>query len=193
MNAYRGLTSVPALVERAMNLASHMGYQGSCSLETGRLLQLLASQYQSGVIAEIRTGCGVSASWMVSKLSPSTTFFTIEESPAMAAAARALFDPLLNVRVIQGDWQDILRNWRFRLLYAGPDSARLDAAEAMVRALRPGGLIVVDGLAPRERLPKEARKEPEPLREFWLNDPRLIASELQVSPVEAVILATVPE
>ena len=33
------------------------------------------------------------------------------------------------------------------------------------------------------------RSGPDPVREFWLNHPDLAATELQVSPREAVILA----
>jgi predicted O-methyltransferase YrrM len=167
-----------------------MEFKGSCSTEVGRLLQLLASQQQSGVIGEIGTGCGVASAWIVSSLAPSTSFFTVEQDVAMAATARALFDPLLNVRVIHGDWRDFLRNWHFGLLFAGVNSERERDPEILLQSLREGGLILLDGLTPPDRVPLEWRSQPDPLREFWLNDSRLVAVELQVSPNEAVILAT---
>lgn len=173
-----------------MNLAEQMNYQSTCSLETGRLLQLLTSQLQSGVIGEIGTGCGVAAAWIVSALSPGTSFFTVEKDPVGAAAARALFDSLLNVRVIQGNWRDFLLTWRFGLLYAGLTSAREEDPEIFLQSLRNGGMIVLDALTPTNRLPLELRDRPDPLRDFWLNDPRLLASEILVSSGEAVILAT---
>jgi len=187
---YRLKTYIPPLVTRAMKLAEQMNYTCPCSVESGRLLQLLASQLQSGVIGEIGTGCGISAAWIVSALSPGTSFFTVEENPLRAAAARALFDPLLNVRVIHGSYTDFLRNWRFGLLYAGQSSESRPEPEVFVHALRTGGLLVLDGLTPEDRVPLEMRSQPDPVREFWLNDSRLLATEILISPDEAVILAT---
>ena len=187
---YRSTMHIPPLVKRALNLSKQMSYPSSCSMETGRLLQLLASRLESGVVGELGTGCGVAAAWIVSALSPGTSFFTVENDTVGAAAARALFDPILNVRIVQGDWRDFLRDWRFVMLFAGATSPRDEDPEILVRSLRPGGLIVIDGLTPIDHIPLEMRDQPDPVREFWLDDARLISTELLVSPSEAVILAT---
>jgi predicted O-methyltransferase YrrM len=187
---YHSVVNIPSLVKRALHLAEQMNYTCSCSAEAGRLLQLLASQQQGGVIGEIGTGCGVAAAWIVSSLSSGTSFFTVEEDVARAASARVLFDPLLNVRVIRGDWRDFLTHWRFGMLYAGLSIAREQEPELLLHSLRNGGMIVLDGLTPANRLPLELRDQPDQIRDFWLNDPRLLATELMVSQEEAVILAT---
>jgi predicted O-methyltransferase YrrM len=177
-------------VKRALNLAEQMGSRYVCSTEAGRLLQLLASQFDSGVVGELGAGCGVTAAWMISALSPGTSFFTVEEDAVSAAAVRILFDSMLNVRIVHGDWREFLRNWRFGLLHAGPASAREKDPEILVGSLRRGGLLVMDGITPIDHIPLEMRDRPDPIREFWLNDARLIATELLVSSNEAVILAT---
>jgi predicted O-methyltransferase YrrM len=187
---YRLKTYIPPLVVRAMKLAEQMKTTCTCTSEAGRLLQLLASQLQSGVVGEVGAGCGVAAAWIVSSLSPGTSFFTVEENPMQVAAVRALFDPLLNVRIIHGSYVDFLSNWRFGLLYAGQSSPRTEDPELFVRALRSGGMIVMDGLVPEDRLQPDLRTQPDPIRQFWLNDSRLMATEVLVSPDEAVILAT---
>ena len=190
MANYRATTQIPPLVKRAINLAEQMEYTGSCSNDTGRLLQLLTSTYLSGVIGEIATGCGVGSAWIVSSLLPSTSFFTVEVEAPRAAAVRALFDPLLNVRVIQGDWRSFLQNWHFGMLYAGANSSRADYPELLLQSLREGSLIVLDGLPPQGRVSLRSRLEAGRVRDFWLNDPRLVATEIQVSPTESVILAS---
>lgn len=190
MSGYRSLQYVPPLVQRAKNLAEQMGYPESCSDETGRLLQLLASQYPSGVIGELGAGCGVASAWMVSALSPGTSFFAIEDDLVYSAAARPLFDPLLNVRILQGDWREFVRNWRFSMLYAGRQPAAANEPELLLQSLRDGSLIVLDGLLPQDKLSLKPQMLAEKVRGFWLNDPRLLASEVQVSPAESVILAT---
>lgn len=185
--------TIPPLVKRALNLAEEMNAHCACSLESGRLLQLLTSHFQSGVIGEIGTGCGVAAAWIVSALSPATSFFTVEENPVGAAAARALFDPMLNVRVIQGHWREFLCTWRFGMLYAGSSSAREQDPELLLQSLRVGGMMIMDGLTPVGLLPLELQGKPDPVRDFWLNDERLLATEIMVSPNESVILATLAE
>jgi predicted O-methyltransferase YrrM len=181
---------MPALVKRAQNLAEQMSYGGSCSPEAGRLLQILTSQFHSGVIGEICTGCGMGAAWIVNALSPSTSFFTVEADPARAAAVRTLFDPLLNVRVIQGDWREFVQNWQFGMLFASAKSSRAEHPEALIRSLRDGSLIVLDGLPPQGKVSLKMGQDATMVRDFWLNDPRVLATELMVSSTEAVIIAT---
>lgn len=190
MANYRAVTHVPPLVKRALNLAEQMEYAGSCSNEAGRLLQILTGSYLSGVIGEIAAGCGVGSAWIVSALVPSTSFFSVEADIARAAATRALFEPLLNVRVILGDWREFLQNWHFGLLFAGANSTRAEYPEILLQSLREGSMIVLDGMPPQGRVSLRSRQEAARIRDFWLNDPRLVATEIQVSPVESVILAT---
>jgi predicted O-methyltransferase YrrM len=190
MASYRSMIRVPPLVRRANNLAEQMNMESGCSPESGRLLQLLTSQLQSGVVGEVSTGCGVAAAWIVSALSSGTSFFTVEQDPVAAAAVRSLLGSSLNVRVVQGDWREFLRTWRFGLLYAGSKSTREEEPELLLQSLRTGGMIVLDGLIPRDRKPLDSLGNPDAIRDFWLSDSRILATEILVSPQEAVILAT---
>ncbi len=190
MSDYHSTTYIPSLVQRAENLAEQMNYPDSTSHEAGRLLQLLSSQFLSGVLGEIGTGCGVASAWIISALSPGASFFTVEANLAHAAAARALFETYPNVHVVQGDWRELLRLGQFSLLYAGLESPRLSEPERLLQTLRPGGMLVLDRLNPEGELPLDLRKKPDKLRKFFLNDTRLLASEIQVSSSESVILAT---
>jgi predicted O-methyltransferase YrrM len=189
---YRSTSYIPPLVNRAINLAEQMEYTKSCSPETGRLLQILASQYQSGVIAELGTGCGVGAAWIASALSPGTSFFTVELDVSQAAAVRALFDPFLNVRVIQGEWREFLRNWHFEMLFASRAIDRENDPGLLFESLRKGSLIVLDGLIPLSE--RNAKLKIDSLdylmRDFWLNNTQVLGTEILISPQESVILAT---
>lgn len=190
MAEYRSITREPALVRRAVNLAKQVGCEKVCSLQTGRLLQLLASQIPSGVIGEIGSGCYVASAWIASALSPATSFFIVESDAAAAAASGALFAPLLNVRVVHSKWREFLDYWQFAMFYANPYSARADEPERFLHALCAGGLMVIDGLTPLPGVSRETGQQPDTLRDFWLNDERLIATEMMVSDKESVILAT---
>ncbi len=174
----------PPLVERAARLAAELGFANSCTPETGRLLHLLAASRGRSRVAETGTGVGYGAAWIVSALDPSVPFFTAELDEARAAAAGDLFRGDENVHVLAGDWHDALpEHAPFDLLFHDGSKRRPDLdGDATLGLLAPRGLIVMDDLTP-------GRSGPDPVREFWLNHPDLAATELQVSPREAVILA----
>lgn len=189
MQNYRALNLIPPLVKRAKNLARQMAYRTNCSDGTGRLLRLLASQLQSGIIGEIGAGCGVGSAWIINSMAPSVTFVAIEKNSALAAVCQTLFDSYSMVRIAHGDWQDIVKFGPFSLLYAPARQILTAAPDVLVEGLRSGGIIVIDGLVPLNLLPHDVQMAPDPLRTFWLNDPRLDATEINVSDTEAAILA----
>lgn len=190
MTPYRSDTYIPPLVRRAINLANQMQTKSACTDSIGRLLQLMVNQFQSGVIAEIGTGCGCGAAWIISALSPGCSFVTVEEDPALAAVARALFDNYPNVRVLHGKWQDILYYKPFGFLYLNIHSVDESAREPLLQSLRMGGPIVLSGLVPQDSLPVELRTQVDPVRDFWLNDPRLLSTELPINQGEALVVAS---
>ena len=50
----------------ALDLAARLAFAHSCTMETGRLLAVLAATARNGTIGEIGTGCGVAAAWIAS-------------------------------------------------------------------------------------------------------------------------------
>lgn len=189
MTDYRATAYIPPLVREALALAERTGFTQSCLPEVGRLLAVLAGQVRSGVVAELGTGCGVGAAWIVSALRPEVQFMTVEIDAERAAAAWSLFAHLPNVAVITGDWRLILAHAPFALLFADGGNAKRHAPETLLDALAPGGLLVIDDLTPEAHWPEEWRGQPDPIREFWLNDPRVIATELLTTETTAVVLA----
>jgi predicted O-methyltransferase YrrM len=133
-------------------------------------------------VAEIGTGCGVGAAWILSALPPEAAFVGVELDDERARLAAELFAADEQARVVRGDWRDMLPSESpFDLLFA--DGGKAKADEAIAGLLAPGGTLVLDDLTP-------GRREPDPVRELWLRHPRLAAVELQVSPREVVIVAT---
>jgi hypothetical protein len=64
------------------------------------------------------------------------------------------------------------------------------ASEALLELVAPSGVVVIDDMTPEEHWPEEWRGRPDPVREFWLSDPRLRAVELLTTPATAAIIAT---
>lgn len=174
----------PPLVRRALALAEALGFEHSSSPETGRLLHALAGMRGRARVAETGTGAGVGAAWIVSALDPAVPFVTVERDEGLAAAAAELFAADENVRVVAGEWRDVLpEHAPFDLLFHDGSKRRPDVdGEETLALLAPRGTIVMDDLTP-------GRAAADPVREFWLGHPELAAVELRVSERESVILA----
>ncbi|MBD0329890.1 MAG: class I SAM-dependent methyltransferase [Thermoleophilia bacterium] len=175
------MPGLPPLVRRAVALAEGLGFDRSCSVETGRLLHTLAAQRGRARVGEIGTGCGVGAAWIVSALPPAARFVTVEVDERLAAAATHLFADDEHVGVLCGDWEHTLPpHAPFELLFVDARPAKAHAA--VPGLLAPGGTAVLDDLRPGERMSYG-------VRELWLEHPDLVAVELTVRPEESVILA----
>jgi len=186
---YRATMEIPPLVREARALTERMRFELSCADEVGRLLHVLAGQVEEGTIAEIGTGCGEGSAWMISALAPAATFITVDANRERAEACRAMFAQYPNVRVLHADWHEILQYGPFDLLFPDGGGAKQNEPEAVLSALRPGGVVVLDDLTPEPMRAGPGEEGPDPVREFFLNDPRLAATEILVTPVHAVIVA----
>ena len=172
----------PPLVERALALAEQHGFETSCRPEEGALLHVLAARRGISRAAEIGTGSGVGAAWIVSALPPQTPFFTAELDPGLAARAAELFadDPNVTVarRALAGH---AAAEAPFDLLFVDAHDAK-DDVDAVVGLLAPGGTAVLDDFWLDPALP-------DPRRDAWLQHPLLTAIELWVTPERRALVA----
>jgi predicted O-methyltransferase YrrM len=181
-------------VHRAEALATAMRFERSSIPEVGRLLAVLVAQRPQGRVAEIGTGCGVGTAWIASALGPEASLVTVETDEGRAGAVERLFDDLPNVRVLHGDWHELLpAESRFDLLFfdgghwkSGDVAAESEQALELVA---PGGTVLIDDLTPEALWSTDWEGKPDPVREFWLRDPRLAATELLATPQTSAILA----
>ena len=164
----------PPLVERALSLAEEHGFEKSCRPEEGALLHVLAARRGITRAAEIGTGAGVGAAWIVSALPPHTPFFTAELDPDLAARAADLFAEDANVTVSAGPWRVSLPpEAPFDLLFVDADDAKDDVG-ATIGLLAPGGTAVLADFWFDPGLP-------DPRRDAWLHHPLLSTIELWVT------------
>jgi predicted O-methyltransferase YrrM len=174
----------PPLVVRAQAIARELGLEVSCSPEAGALLHVLAARRGVSRVAEIGTGCGIATAWIVSALPPQTPFVTVAADPRRATQLARLFESDPDVRVLVGDWCELLPpHAPFDLLvsHAGETPPDVDV-EPAVGLLAPGGTVVLDNLSP-------GRTVPDPARELWLGHPWLAAVEVCTTPSTVAIVA----
>lgn len=176
---------VPYLVERAKQLAGSLGFTSSCLDEVGMLLQVLAGSMTSGRIADIGTGCGVSAAWLSS--ATHLDVYTVDEN--LAPEVGELFRGCGQVHPLQGDWRDVLSYGPFRFMFVDAKPAKVAGVDALVQSTEVGGLLVLDDLTPVEFWPDQYKQKPDPVREAWLNHPQLASIEIRTSLKASAIIA----
>jgi predicted O-methyltransferase YrrM len=180
--------ALPERVRRALEGAQRRGFDHSCSLETGRLLCTLAASRPGGRFAELGSGTG--AAWLLAGMDAGAWLLTVELDPERAAVARAVLAGEKRADVLHGDWSEVLARGPFNLIFSDCAPAKREAGglDPLVKALAPGGLLVLDNFSPPARLPQSLHVG-DPEREALWAHPGLLCTELQVSAGERVILA----
>lgn len=170
-----------------------MRFERSSIPEIGRLLAVLAATRPRGRFAEIGTGCGVGSAWVADALAMEASLVTVELDDDRAAAAGRLLADHPNVRVLHGDWHELLPlEAPFDLLFfdggywkKGDVPAESDQ---VLRLMASRGVVVIDDLTPRNLMPEEWATG-DPVRDYWLGNDGLVSTELLTTPESAAILA----
>lgn len=174
-----------------------MQFERSSIPEVGRLLATLAASRPRARLAEIGTGTGVGAAWIVSAMGPEASFVTAEAETDRAAACARLLSGSSNVRVLHGDWHEVLPpEAPFDLLFfdgggwkRSPPAQMRAESERALELVTPGGLVAMDNLTPEHLWPADGPEWPDALREFWLGNDRLVATEVLTTPDSSAIVA----
>lgn len=183
--------ALPQRVRAALAAAERLAFDRSCSLETGRLLRALAAMRPGGQFAELGSGTGVGAAWLLAGMGAGAHLVTVEHDPGRAAATRAVLAGDPRAEVWRGDWREALAHGPFDLIFSdcAPAKRETESLEVLVDALRPGGTLVLDNFSPPAHLP-ERLQAGDPERDRLFSHPRLLCAEVPVSRREGVVLAT---
>jgi predicted O-methyltransferase YrrM len=152
---------------------------GSSIPEVQALLRVLAAGRRRA--GEAGTAFGEGAVAIAEGLGPEGTLVTVELDPERAEVARRALAGFANVRLIEGDWRELEPCAPFDLLFVDVHDAKTDPA--VLELVEPGGLVVIDDMTP-------GRPGPDPIRDFWLESPHVVATEILTRPDMGAILAT---
>lgn len=141
--------------------------------EVHALLRVLAAGRD---VLELGSAFGVGASVMAET---ARRVVTIELDPERAATTRECVRELANVEALEGDWRDLAEG-TYGLVFADAGAYEWNR---VVELTEIGGFIVKDDLTPGRAV------DGDPVREFLLREPRLVATELLTTPAAAAIVA----
>ena len=148
---------------------------GSSLPEVQRLLAVLAAGKRC---AETGTAFGEGAAAIAST---ARSLVTVESDASRAEIAAERLRGLDNVELLLGDWREHLPSrGAFEFIFF--DAGRAEESQAAIDLLTPGGLFLQDDLTPN-------RPGPDPVRDFLLRHPQLVAVEVLTTPSTAAIVA----
>ncbi len=181
----------PSRVGRAKAAAADAGFGLSCEPGVGELLSVLSAAVRAGgSILELGTGAGVGVAWIVTGLAARTdvSVTSVELEPEVAAAAAQQdWPPYVQLEV--GDALEVLRRQRgWSLIFADAQGGKWEGLDDTIDALEPGGVLLVDDMAPTEFTNDLHRDKTAEVRATLLGDPRILAVEIGWS--SGVILCT---
>jgi predicted O-methyltransferase YrrM len=149
-------------------------------LEVQALLCVLATGRD---VVELGTAYGETAAFMAEV---ARSVVTVERDPERLAIARERLAELDNVELLEGDvFEELRGRGPFGLVFVdgGLRPVSNEKWDAILELAEPGGLIVKDDLSPGRPI------DGDEIREFLLRDPRLVSTEVSVTPEMAVIVA----
>jgi len=181
-----------ALISARRN-AAEVGGAAPVNPLTGAAIRFVAAAVGARAVVEIGTGCGASGIWLLRGMRPGAVLTTVDVEPEHQRLARAAYlaagFPASRYRLIGGLALDVLprlADGAYDIVFC--DADRQEYGEYLVaalRLLRPGGLIVFNGVlpggSPMERMPAEAEvRAAAELREQVRSDERLVPLLLPV-------------
>ena len=183
--------NVPAAVAGAKRRAKDLRFVSACEDGVGRLLAVLAAAVpRGGRILEVGTGVGVGLAWIVAGLArrDDVELVSIEGDLRLVESARG-WDWPATVRILAGDARDLLPDLgRFDLVFVDAAPVKYGPIDAMVRLLRPGGMLLIDDLCATAEASADEMRERDGLRQALLRHPDLQSIELEWA--SRLVLAT---
>lgn len=184
-------SGLPIRVQQAVELARDQDFAMSCRLEQGRLLHALAAGATER-IGETGTGCGVGLAWMLEARRPGVELVSVDRDAQRSRAVANLFCDEPDLTLIEGDWQAIQEHGPFDLLVLdGGGHGKKEPPIDPATALAPGGVVVIDDFTPINSWPPLHDGRLDSARLWWLEHPRLLATEVRLAPDIATIIATI--
>jgi predicted O-methyltransferase YrrM len=173
--------------------AAEVGGAAPVSPLTGATIRFVAAAIGARAVVEIGTGCGTSGIWLLRGMRQGAVLTTVDVEPEHQRLARAAYlaagFPASRYRLIGGLALEVLprlADGAYDIVFCDADRQEYgDYLIAALRLLRPGGLIIFNGVlpggSPMERMPAEAEvRAAAELREQVRSDERLVPLLLPV-------------
>ena len=143
----------PPTLRAILKETARLDFDMASEPNTGALLKVLAASKPGGTLLEIGTGTGLSAAWILAGMDERSTLTSVDIDTRVVAVARKYLGCDRRVRFLVQDAPEFLRNADdvlYDFIFADSWAGKFTHLDLAIRLLRPGGVYVVDDLAPQE-------------------------------------------
>lgn len=148
----------PPQLPALLAAVAEVGFDMSCTVETGHFLRFLAATKPGCRALEIGTGAGVGTAWLLDGMDATSTLLTIDPDEAVSGLARKHLAGDPRVTFLNDDAGRVLRGSRlgpFDLIFADAGPGKYELVSETIALLAPGGIYVVDDMLPQPDWPSE--------------------------------------
>jgi predicted O-methyltransferase YrrM len=183
----------PIGVSKILAKTAKHGFQMASDSLVGSLLRTLAASKPNGRLLELGTGTGLSTAWLLSGMTANSVLLSVENDSALMAIAQECLGEDPRVRFYAEDAGQFIEQLtktapQFDLIFADTWAGKYTHLEAVVKALNPGGLYIIDDMLPQANWPEGHKAKADALITVLENHADLILTRLNWS--TGVIIAT---
>jgi predicted O-methyltransferase YrrM len=150
------VSNSPSALEKIIADTAKLGFDMASEPRTGAFLSALAASKPAGKLAEIGTGTGLSAAWLLMGMDSNSQLLSVDnDSAAQQVALKHLGDdPRLSIVCDDGaKWLQNNQDECFDLIFADAWPGKYSHLELALSMLNPGGIYVIDDMLKQPNWP----------------------------------------
>lgn len=134
-----------------------MGFDMASEPRTGALLRALAASKPGGRLLELGTGTGVATAWILAGMDAGSTLASVDSEPDHQQVARDCLGDDSRLTLVLEDALGFLKRQpaaSYDFVFADAIPGKYEGLEDCLKVVKPGGVYVVDDMAPLPKWPR---------------------------------------
>lgn len=151
------LVAPPAALAEIESRTRDLGFDMASEPRTGVLLRALAASKPSGRLLELGTGTGVATAWILAGMDAGSTLASVDSDPHHQQAARECLGSDSRLALVLEDALGFLKRQpaaSYDFVFADAIPGKYEGLEECLKVVKPGGVYVVDDMAPLAKWPR---------------------------------------
>jgi len=151
------LVKPPAALAEIEARTRDLGFDMASEPRTGALLRALAASKPGGRLLELGTGTGVATAWILAGMDAGSTLSSVDFDPNHQQVAREFLGSDSRLTLVLEDGLGFLKRQpaaSYDFVFADAIPGKYEGLEECLKVVKPGGVYVVDDMAPLPKWPK---------------------------------------
>lgn len=152
----------PKMIQSIDNDMKTLGYETSCTIQTGTLLRTLAASKRNGSFLELGTGAGMSTAWILDGMDEHSTLTSVDRNPKIQNIAKKYFNNDDRITFMTESVESFMTEYskeKYDFIFIDFYPGRLSNIDSIISSLQIGGLFIIDDLSIHPHLDDEESKK----------------------------------